>query len=84
MNAMDQDSHNTCATLDFIYHFFNKFVVDPELFLIKFQLISTSMFFSIQETPTLKNTVGKENMKNTPGVGVNIRSFLCCTIGQGR
>jgi hypothetical protein len=31
-NAMDRDSQKTSATLDYIYHIFDKFAVDPALF----------------------------------------------------
>ena len=49
--SMDQDSQNTCATLDYIYHIFDKYVVSYALCRGSIMDITFHVFLNSKYTP---------------------------------
>ena len=61
---MDQESQKTCATLDYIYHIFDKYVVSYGLCRGSIRDLTFHVLLNSKDTLGSK-MMGKENLKNT-------------------
>ena len=62
--SMDQDSQKNCATLDYIYHIFDKYVVSSALYRGSIRDLTFHVLLKSKDTLGSK-MMGKENLKNT-------------------